>query len=291
MYLAVMVNKDFNIKEFLKNIKPTLHFTNAGSIMKGKDFAIIVAGKEYIIFYTKEEFLEDYRNEGKFIVKVELERIKDFLLKENNLFNQEELKKAFLFNRNFIIKKLLENGLFEDYKVLSIEERSLNVLNEFSDVKPEINIPYNLHKMIDSVSEFNNLYKVFDSMDLSKKCLDKTEDYDKRIFDLAKKICDIKDNHDKYEFRITDGNLEAKDLYYIVCWIEKKHYEQNKEYLKKDISFKCRTEHKGDSFIIELSEYPKSDYVLRNKKFNDQEYLYSLYLVYLYTRNLERLDF
>lgn len=64
-----------------------------------------------------------------------------------------------------------------------------------------------------------------------------------------------------YEFRITDGKHESENLYYIVCWVSKSYNEKHKQYLKNNIAFKCSSEHKGASFIIELSEYPKFDYL------------------------------
>jgi hypothetical protein len=282
MYLAIKVEQDFNIRDFIKSIKPTLHATSAGMISKGKDFATIVSCGAYFIFYTKDEFLQDYRNENKFIIKIKKERVKDFLLKKNEKLNKEELLDSFLFNQLFLIKGLISNGLFEEYKITSINENKV-IFKEFHQ-ENEYSEKVDLNFLVDNVSEYSNLYKIFDQIGLSKECLETTKDYNQRILELAKEIASIKYNVDDYEFIITDGNLEEKNLYYVVYWINKEDYE------KKD-KFKCISEENGNYFQIELSKYTEFDYLIKTKDFDINEYLYSLYLSYLYTRNLERFSF
>lgn len=282
MYLAIKVEQDFNIIDFIKGIKSTLHATNAGSINKGKDFAIIISCKEYFIFYTKEEFLEDYRNENKFIVKIKKERVQDFLLKENERLNKEELENAFLFNQLFLIKGLISNGLFEEYKITSINENKV-VFKEFHQ-ENEYSEKVDLNFLVDNVSQYSNLYKIFDQIGLSKKCLETTKDYNQRILELAKEIVSIKYNVDDYEVKIIEGDLEEKKLFYLVSWVNKAHYEKNKDIFNS-------IKENGNYFQIELSKYTEFDYLIKIKEFDITEYLYSLYLIYLYTRNMKRLNF
>lgn len=177
-------------------------------------------------------------------------------------------------------------NFYEDYKLISIDENEIK-LESLYDGTIEIN-PIDEEMFFDLITELKNLNYIYDYLGFEDKCLESTNDYDNRILELSKEVAKIKFNIDDYEFKITDGSQEKNDFYYIVCWIEKDYLEKNLYILENDVRFKIYSKDEGGSFLLELSKYPKFSYLVERDWMNKEDLVYSAYLTYLYTRNLDK---
>lgn len=248
------------------------------------------------LFYT-EKYLEYNSFDDKFKIELNSKRIKEFLSNDKTLLNEDEIFSLFNDNKKMFIKEFIKLDLYDGYEVLNLSDNGDILLrNNFND-KEEIR-DFKIKDIIFELSEYEHFYSIFDNLGLMNFCLEETEDYDTRVLELAKASASLRYNLEDYEIRITDGCFEDKDLYYIVCWMTKEWYKKNQKYYERNLTFKCGSDGKtGSSYIIELFEDSKFTRFLEPfflKPYENEEdlksYLYCIFLAYLYTKNLKRLD-
>lgn len=248
------------------------------------------------VFY-KEKYLEYNSFDDKFIIELTSKRIKEFLSDEKTLLNEEEIFYLFNENRKMFIKEFVDLDLYDGYEVLSIENNGdISLLCNYDN--KEEKREFKIRDMVYELAEYEHFYNIFDNLGLKNICLQETKDYDNRILELGKTIASLRYNLEDYEIRITDGSFESEDLYYIVCWMKKEWYEKSKKYYESNLTFKCGSDGKsGSSYIIELFEDSKFSRFLEpfflkpyENEIDLKTYLYCIFLVYVYTKNIKRLN-
>lgn len=253
--------------------------------------------KNFNYVFYKEKYLEYNSFDDKFKIELNSKRIKEFLSNDKTLLNEEEVFSLFNDNRKMFITEFIKLDFYDGYEVLNLSDNGdISLRNTFNNKEETRN--FKIKDMIFELSEFEYFYSIFDNLGLINFCLEETEDYDNRVLELAKASASLRYNLEDYEVRITDGCFEDKDLYYIVCWMTKDWYEKNKKYYENNITFKCGSDGKsGSCYIIELFEDSKFTRLLEPfflKPYESEEdlktYLYCIFLAYLYTKNIKRLD-